>query len=111
MILGAPLQNDARAAGISTLVELLEYRAARQPHDVVFRFINGDGTEDGLLTFGEQHAFGVRPRRFIGEAHHRNRWIEPRPQLLAVRFHVCDRLLRDAGAHRGFGDGRGDHFH
>jgi 8-amino-7-oxononanoate synthase len=47
------LEDDARAAGISTLVELLEYRAARQPADLVFRFVNGDGTEDGTLTFGE----------------------------------------------------------
>lgn len=43
--------DDARAAGIRTLVELLEYRAERQPADVVFRFINSDGAEDGALSF------------------------------------------------------------
>ena len=36
-----------------TLVELLEYRAALQPADVVFRFVSGDGSEEGTLTFGE----------------------------------------------------------
>ncbi|HEV7994491.1 MAG TPA: aminotransferase class I/II-fold pyridoxal phosphate-dependent enzyme [Gemmatimonadaceae bacterium] len=47
------LEDDARAAGISTLVELLEHRAVRQPDEVVFRFVSGDGTEDGTLTFAE----------------------------------------------------------
>ena len=45
------IPDDARAAGIRTLVELLEYRAGRQPADVVFRFINSDGAEDGSLSF------------------------------------------------------------
>ena len=45
------LQDDARDAGAATLVELLDYRAARHPHDVVFRFLSGDGVEDGALTF------------------------------------------------------------
>src|SRR5688500_19779399 len=48
-----PLQDDARAQGITTLVELLAYRAERQHDDVVFRFVSGDGVEDGRLTFGE----------------------------------------------------------
>jgi 8-amino-7-oxononanoate synthase len=45
------LDDDAHSAGIATLVELLDYRAERQPHDVVFRFIGGDGAEDGVLDF------------------------------------------------------------
>ena len=44
--------DDARATGIETLVELLEYRADRQPDDVVFRFVTSDGSEDGALTLG-----------------------------------------------------------
>ena len=45
------LRDDARAAGVQTLVDLLEYRADRQPADVVFRFINSDGREEDTLTF------------------------------------------------------------
>ena len=45
------LRDDARAAGVQTLVDLLEYRAERQPADVVFRFINSDGREEDTLTF------------------------------------------------------------
>jgi acyl-CoA synthetase (AMP-forming)/AMP-acid ligase II len=47
------LEDDARAAGISTLVELLEHRAERQPDDDVFRFDSGAGSEDGTLTFAK----------------------------------------------------------
>jgi 8-amino-7-oxononanoate synthase len=45
------LPDDARAAGVQTLVDLLEYRADRQPTHGVFRFINSDGREEGVLTF------------------------------------------------------------
>jgi 8-amino-7-oxononanoate synthase len=45
------LPDDARAAGVQTLVDLLEFRAARQPSHTVFRYLNGDGTEEGTLTF------------------------------------------------------------
>ena len=45
------LGDDARAAGVQTLVDLLEYRAARQPAHVVFRFLNSDAREEGTLTF------------------------------------------------------------
>ena len=48
---GELLRDDARAAGVRTLVDLLEYRAARQPSDVVFRFINSDGGEEEALAF------------------------------------------------------------
>ena len=56
-----PLQDDARAQGIATLVELLQYRAERQRDDVVFRFLSGDGAEEGRLTFGElrERALGI----------------------------------------------------
>nr|MBA3672366.1 AMP-binding protein [Gemmatimonadaceae bacterium] len=50
-----PLPDDVRARGIRTLVELLAYRAESQADDVVFRFINGEGKEDGTLTFGVLH--------------------------------------------------------
>jgi 8-amino-7-oxononanoate synthase len=50
------LQDDARRAGITTLVGLLEYRAERQPDDVVFRFVSGDGTEEGVLTLRQLRA-------------------------------------------------------
>ena len=50
------LQDDARRAGIASLVELLEYRAERQGDDVVFRFVSGDGTEEASLTFRELRA-------------------------------------------------------
>ena len=45
------LPDDAHAAGVQTLVDLLEYRAARQPAHTVFRFINGDGRDEDALTF------------------------------------------------------------
>jgi 8-amino-7-oxononanoate synthase len=45
------LRDDARTAGIATLVELLDHRAARQGDDLVFRFVSGDGTEEGAFTF------------------------------------------------------------
>src|SRR3982074_3444432 len=50
------LPDDARAAGVQTLVDLLEYRAAIQPTDVVFRFINSDGREETALTFATLQA-------------------------------------------------------
>ena len=48
---GELLRDDARAAGVQTLVDLLEYRAAQQPGHIVFRFINSDGREEEVLTF------------------------------------------------------------
>lgn len=45
------LPDDARAAGVQTLVDLLEYRAATQPAHTVFRFLNSDGRDEGALTF------------------------------------------------------------
>ena len=47
------LRDDARDAGVQTLVDLLDYRAGRDPEHVVFRFINSDGGEDSTLTFAE----------------------------------------------------------
>jgi 8-amino-7-oxononanoate synthase len=45
------LRDDARTAGIATLVELLDHRVARQGDDVVFRFVSGDGTEEDSFTY------------------------------------------------------------
>jgi 8-amino-7-oxononanoate synthase len=45
------LKDDARAAGVQTLVDLLEYRATIQPSHVVFRFVDGEGREQDVLTF------------------------------------------------------------
>ena len=45
------LADDAKGAGVQTLVDLLEYRAARQPRHAVFRFINGEARDEGALTF------------------------------------------------------------
>jgi 8-amino-7-oxononanoate synthase len=50
---GDLLRDDARDAGVQTLVDLLDYRAAKQPDHIVFRFINSDGREDGSLTFAQ----------------------------------------------------------
>lgn len=47
------LPDDARRAGVQTLVDVLEYRAGRQPLDSVFRYLQGDGREDELLTYAE----------------------------------------------------------
>ena len=75
MSLNDLLQDDARDAGVATLVELLDYRAARHPHDVVFRFLSGDGVEDGALTFQELRtrarsiAAALREHAEIGRAH------------------------------------------
>jgi 8-amino-7-oxononanoate synthase len=46
-----PLPDDARAAGLQTLVDLVEYRGSLQPSHTVFRFINSDGREEDVLTF------------------------------------------------------------
>ena len=48
---GELLLDDARAARVQTLVDLLEYRARIQPSHTVFRFINGEGREEAALTF------------------------------------------------------------
>jgi 8-amino-7-oxononanoate synthase len=45
------LTDDARAAGVQTLVDLLEYRAGQQPTDIVFRFISGTGGTEESITF------------------------------------------------------------
>jgi 8-amino-7-oxononanoate synthase len=50
---GELLRDDARDARVQTLVDLLDYRAARQPEHIVFRFINSDGREDGSLSFAQ----------------------------------------------------------
>jgi 8-amino-7-oxononanoate synthase len=47
------LTDDARHAGVQTLVDVLEYRAATQPSRTIFRYIRGDGTEQASLTFSD----------------------------------------------------------
>src|SRR4051812_44678546 len=45
------LRDDAKAAGVQTLVDLLEYRAQRQPLQVAFRYLQGDGAEKATITY------------------------------------------------------------
>jgi 8-amino-7-oxononanoate synthase len=58
------LPDDARAAGVQTLVDVLEYRARQQPPQVVFRFLQSDGREKATITFLElqQRARAVATR-------------------------------------------------
>jgi 8-amino-7-oxononanoate synthase len=50
---GNLLRDDARDAGVQTLVDLLDYRAGQQPDHIVFRFISSDGREEGSLSFAQ----------------------------------------------------------
>jgi 8-amino-7-oxononanoate synthase len=61
------LRDDARDAGVQTLVDLLEYRASRQPSDTVFRFINSDGGEEATLTFATLHRRARAIAAHLGE--------------------------------------------
>ncbi len=45
------LRDDARAAGVRTLVELLEHRAATHAGRSAFRFLSSDGQEEATLTY------------------------------------------------------------
>ena len=45
------LSDDARAVGVQTLVDVLEYRAQRQPSQIAFRYLLGDGTEKATITY------------------------------------------------------------
>ena len=45
------LSDDAKAAGVQTLVDLLEYRAKRQPLQIAFRYLEGDGIEKASITY------------------------------------------------------------
>ncbi len=47
------LADDARAAGVQTFVDVLDYRAARQPNEAIFRFVQSDGQEQAAITFAE----------------------------------------------------------
>ncbi|MGV3708973.1 MAG: aminotransferase class I/II-fold pyridoxal phosphate-dependent enzyme [Gemmatimonas sp.] len=46
------MTDDAKAAGVQTLVDMLEYRAHRQPSHVAFRYLQGDGIEKATVTYG-----------------------------------------------------------
>ncbi len=45
------LLDDAKAARVQTLVDLLEYRARRHPTQVAFRYLQGDGSEKATITY------------------------------------------------------------
>lgn len=45
------LVDDARAAGVQTLVDVLEYRAHKQGAQVAFRYLQGDGVEKNSITY------------------------------------------------------------
>ena len=78
------------------LQQVVDVLAADQHRRAVAGFLEGDrGAQHvGLLAFREQHALGVRARRFIGEAHHRRRSGSAARAAAGGRRHVLDRLLR-----------------
>lgn len=43
--------DDARRAGVQTLVDMLDYRVGTHADEVIFRSLRGDGSERGTLTF------------------------------------------------------------
>ncbi|MEO7359695.1 MAG: aminotransferase class I/II-fold pyridoxal phosphate-dependent enzyme, partial [Gemmatimonadaceae bacterium] len=45
------LRDDARAAGVQTFVDVLEYRARQQSTQVAFRYLQGDGVEKISITY------------------------------------------------------------
>ncbi len=47
------LPDDAREAGAQTFVDVLEYRAAREPSRTIFRYVHTDGYEQASITFSE----------------------------------------------------------
>jgi acyl-CoA synthetase (AMP-forming)/AMP-acid ligase II len=47
------LPDDAREAGVQTFVDVLEYRAAREPSHTIFRYVHSDGHEQASVTFAE----------------------------------------------------------
>lgn len=47
------LPDDAREAGTQTYVDVLEYRAAKDPSRTIFRYIHSDGHEQASVTFAE----------------------------------------------------------
>ncbi|MBC8088960.1 MAG: aminotransferase class I/II-fold pyridoxal phosphate-dependent enzyme [Phycisphaerae bacterium] len=50
------LPDDAQAAGIQSLVDMLEYRAHQHPTQTAFRYLGSDGNEKQTITFAQlQH--------------------------------------------------------
>lgn len=47
------LPDDAREAGAQTFVDVLEYRAAREPSRTIFRYVHSDGHEQASVTFAD----------------------------------------------------------
>lgn len=45
--------DDAKAAGIQSLVDMLEYRAHRHSDELAFRYLASDGSEKSSITYGE----------------------------------------------------------
>ena len=49
-----PLKRDeAREAGVQTLIDVLEFRAGQHPDRVIFRELHGDGVEAATLTYAD----------------------------------------------------------
>src|SRR6185503_16401252 len=47
------IDDDVRAAGCETLVDLLRWRAEASPDRVVYRFVPGDGKQEQRITYGQ----------------------------------------------------------